>query len=375
MIPFLDLRAQHEPIADKITAVVSRIVRSGNFILGEHNRAFEENFAAYCGSPYAVAVNSGTSALQLALLAAGVRPGDEVITVSMTFVATVAAILYTGAVPKLVDIDPASWTMDVDQFEAAITPRTKAVIPVHLHGRLAQMSRIMDVAHAHGITVIEDAAQAHGAERNGRRAGTFGDMGCFSFYPGKNLGACGEGGAIVTDRADLAQRVGLLRDWGQETKYKHVLQGFNFRMDEIQAAILNIKLAHIEDWTEGRRRVAARYDEQLASHGIDTPRRPMGLEHVYHVYAIRVADRDEVRRRLGAAGIATGIHYPTPVHLQPAYESLGYGLNSLPVSERLATELLSLPVFPEMTDAQVDEVCRGVTESCALAEVARVAGN
>jgi dTDP-4-amino-4,6-dideoxygalactose transaminase len=340
-----------------------QVIGSGQFILGQHNAAFESAFAAFCGSAHAVAVSTGTSALHLALLAAGVGPGDEVITVPSTFVATVAAIEYAGARPRLVDIDPVTWTMDPAALAAAITPRTKAIMPVHLHGRLADMQPILEVARAHGLIVIEDAAQAHGAEAGGTRAGAFGDIGCFSFYPGKNLGACGEGGAITTDRADLATRIRMLRDWGQERKHRHVAKGFNYRMDEIQAALLNVKLPRLEGWTEQRRRVAARYDRNLTAMGVETPAPPSGHNHVYHVYAIRIRDRDAVREKLSPE-VATNVHYPVPVHLQPAYANLGYGPGAFPVSEALADDTLSLPMFPSLSDKQVDTVCERLAEAC-----------
>jgi dTDP-4-amino-4,6-dideoxygalactose transaminase len=354
---------------DELIRAVSRVIESGQFVLGEDGRSFENAFAAFCGTREAVAVSSGTSALQLALLAAGVGPGDEVITVPMTFVATVAAIIYIGAVPKFIDVDPTTWTMDPDQLEAAMTPRTKAVLPVHLHGRLADMARIMQIARARSICVIEDAAQAHGAERDRRRAGSFGDIGCFSFYPGKNLGACGEGGAIVSDRTDLVQRVRMLRDWGQEQKYLHVAKGFNYRLDEIQAAILSIKLNRLEAWTEARREVAVSYDELLAGSGIQLPARATDGDHVYHIYAIQVRDRDRVRGKLADQGIQTGVHYPIPVHLQPGYSDLGYGAGAFPVSEKLAAETLSLPIFPELTREQVERVAEAVAHLCSGTEV------
>lgn len=356
MIPFLDLEEQHRPLLLDMITAAGEVIASGQYILGRHNTAFEDAFAAFCGCSHAVAVSTGTSALHLALLAAGVRPGDEVITVPSTFVATVAAIQYTGATARLVDVDPRTWTMDPASVEAAITSRTKVILPVHLHGRLADMTAIVKIARAHGLIVIEDAAQAHGAERGGVHAGAFGDMGCFSFYPGKNLGACGEGGAITTDRADLAARIRVLRDWGQERKHLHVEKGFNYRMDEIQAAILNVKLPHLDAWTEQRRRVAARYDRNLASAPLQTAASAWEGDHVYHVYAVRVPDRDAVRERL-ADDIATGVHYPIPVHLQPAYADLGYVRGDFPVSEALADEALSLPMFPSLTNEAVDIVC------------------
>jgi dTDP-4-amino-4,6-dideoxygalactose transaminase len=366
MIPFLDLERQHRALLPELLKAAGEVIESGQFILGRHNTEFETAFAAFCGCPHAVAVSTGTSALHLALLAAGVQPGDEVITVPSTFVATVAAIQYAGAIPRLVDIEPATWTLDPARLEAAITPRTKAIIPVHLHGRLADMGPILEIARAHGLIVIEDAAQAHGAEEDGRRAGAFGDIGCFSFYPGKNLGACGEGGAITTHRADLATRVRRLRDWGQERKHLHVEKGFNCRMDEIQAAMLNVKLPHLESWTELRRRAAARYASNLAGTGVQTAAAPRGRNHVYHVYAVRVRDRDAVRDRL-APDIGTNIHYPIPVHLQPAYADLGYSRGAFPVSEALAEETLSLPMFPGLADEQVDTVCGRLCEAVSAA--------
>ena len=337
MIPFLDLQAQYKAIGPDIESAVLSVLRSGNYVLGAPVERFEEDFAAYCGVQHAIAVNSGTSALHLALLAAGVGPGDEVITVPMTFVATVAAIVYTGATPVFVDIDPTTWTMDPAAISAAITPRTKALLPVHLHGRLADMDAICDVARCYGLVVVEDAAQAHGAGRGGIRAGAFGELGCFSFYPGKNLGACGEGGAVTTNDASLAAVLRSLRDWGQEGKYHHVRHGFNFRMDAVQGAALGVKLRHLEGWNVARRRIATAYESGLP----ETLSRPaaIGSDHACHVYAIRVADRDETRERLHEAGIATNVHYPVPVHLQPAYSGLGYVKDAFPEAEALAREL------------------------------------
>lgn len=356
MIPFLDLKAQYSQIKPEIDAAVARVIGSANFILGPEVTAFEQRFAEYCRTAHCRAVNSGTSALHLALLAAGIGPGDEVITVSMTFVATTAAILYSGAKPVFVDVDPVTWTMNPSLIEAAITPRTKAIMPVHLHGLMADMDPIMSIARRHGLVVIEDAAQAHGAEYKGRRAGSVGDLGCFSFYPGKNLGAFGEGGAVVTDRPDLARRVSLLRDWGQEAKYKHVVAGYNYRMDGIQGAVLNVKMNHIESWTEARRSLAERYDQLLSDLKLAGPRPPWYSRHVYHVYAVRLSRRDEALRSLRDASIDAGIHYPVPVHLQKAYAELGYRPGDLPVTEMLASEFLSLPIYPELSPEQVAEV-------------------
>ena len=356
MVPFLDLKAQHEQMKPEIDAAVMRVIDSAQFVLGPEVAAFEERFAAYCGVKYCAALNSGTSALHLALLAAGIGPGDEVITVSMTFVATTAAILYCGAKPVFVDVDPNTWTMDPNLIEAAITPRTKAILPVHLHGLMADMDPIMELARRHDLVVIEDAAQSHGAEYKGRRAGSIGDIGCFSFYPGKNLGAYGEGGAVVSNNPDLARKVALLRDWGQESKYNHVVAGYNYRMDGIQGAVLNVKMQYIEAWTEARRRVAADYDRLLAKSGYNRPAPPSHCRHVYHVYAVALSHRDDVQKTLQAEGIATGIHYPVPVHLQKAYANLKYKQGDFPVTESLAGRFLSLPIYAELRPEQVLEV-------------------
>jgi dTDP-4-amino-4,6-dideoxygalactose transaminase len=328
--------------------------------------AFAQHFAEYSGTKYCIALNSGTSALHLALLAAGIRPGDEVITVSMTFVATTAAILYCGAKPVFVDIDPDTWTLDPDLLEMAVTPRTKVILPVHLHGLVAEMDPIIEVARRHGLVVIEDAAQSHGAKYKGRSAGSIGDIGCFSFYPGKNLGAYGEGGAAVTNDPELARRMTLLRDWGQESKYHHILPGYNYRMDAIQGAVLRVKMNYIENWTEGRRSVAAQYDRLLAGSRCQPPAPPPHCRHVYHVYAIRVAHRDRVQEVLHTAGIGTSIHYPVPVHLQKAYADLGYGPSDLPVTKVAADEFLSLPIYAELLPNQVAEVVRELQRACPV---------
>jgi len=356
LIPFLDLKAQYRQIKPEIDAAIARAVESAQFVLGPDVAAFEERFAAYCNVGHCRAVNTGTSALHLALLAAGIGPGDEVITVSMTFVATTAAVLYTGARPVFVDVDPVTWTMNPALIEAAITPRTKAILPVHLHGLMADMDPIMAIARRHGLVVIEDAAQAHGAEYKGRRAGSIGDLGCFSFYPGKNLGAFGEGGAVVTNQPELAHKISLLRDWGQEAKYNHVVAGYNYRMDGIQGAVLKVKMNHIESWTEARRSVAAQYDRLLAKLPFERPRPPAHCRHVYHVYAVRVPGRDDALKALQGSGIGAGIHYPVPVHLQKAYASLGYRPGDFPVTEKLADQFLSLPIYPELRPEQVAEV-------------------
>lgn len=353
MVPFLDLRAQYAEIGEEVNAAVLKVIESARFILGPEVEAFEDEFAAYCQTGHCVALNSGTSALHLALLALGVGAGDEVITVPSTFIATVAAIRYSGATPVFVDVDEAGWTMDPALIEAAITPATRVILPVHLHGRVAPMEQILAIAEKHGLQVVEDAAQAHGADRLDRRAGSFGVIGCFSFYPGKNLGAYGEGGAAVTSDADLARRMRMLRDWGQEEKHRHVVQGYNARMDGIQGAVLRIKLARLDKWTDARRAHAALYDRLLAGAPCATPQPPDNNRHVYHVYSVLVEERERIQKALAADDIGTNIHYPVPVHLQPAHADLGYGRGDFPVSEKLADRFLSLPMFAELTDAQV----------------------
>ncbi len=355
-VPYLDLGAQYRAIKSDIDAAVLGALESTQFILGPEVAAFEREFAGWCGASECVAVNSGTSALHLALLAYGIGPGDEVITVPFTFVATIAAIEYAGATPVLVDVEPRHLTMDPAKIEAAITPRTKAIMPVHLFGHPADMTPILAIAKRHGLRVIEDAAQAHGASYQGRTCGSLGDAACFSFYPGKNLGAYGEGGALVTGDADVARTTRLLRSWGEERRYEHLLKGFNYRMDGIQGAILRVKLRHLDAWTEARRARAAEYRAALAGTGVRVPEEREGDRHVYHVFAVRLAGRDEARARLDAAGVQTGVHYPIPVHLQPAYRNLGGRPGDFPVAEQAADEVLSLPIYPELTSEQVSYV-------------------
>jgi dTDP-4-amino-4,6-dideoxygalactose transaminase len=366
MIPFLDLKKQYASIKPEIDAAVFKILESSQFVLGEEVAGFERDFAAYCGTKHAIAVNTGTSALHLSLLAAGVGPGDEVITVPFTFVASVSAICYTGARPVFVDIDRRSFTMNVDQIEQAITPRTKAILPVHLYGQMADMDRIMEIANRHGLVVIEDACQAHGAEYRGRRAGSIGAMGCFSFYPGKNLGAYGEGGAVVTNDAAAEKKIRMLRDWGQEKRYHHVLKGFNYRMEGFQGAILKVKLRHLESWTEARRARARDYDALLVGAPVEAPQQLENRRHVYHIYAVRTADRDGLQKQLQAEGVQTGLHYPIPVHLQEAHADLGHKAGDFPESEAAANEVLSLPMFPELTREQVEQVVSAVTQQARV---------
>jgi len=363
MVPFLDLKAQYDSIKDEVLSAVSATFASTQFVLGKEVAAFEEEFAAYSGGKFGIGVNSGTSALHLALLAAGVKPGDEVITVSCTFVATVAAIDYAGARPVFVDVDPLTHNMDASQVEAAITERTRVIMPVHLHGQPADLDPILDIARRHRLLVIEDAAQAHAAEYQGRRVGSIGDLGCFSFYPGKNLGAYGEGGMVVTNNEEFAHTIRMLRDWGQERKYHHVLKGFNYRMEGVQGAILRVKLRHLDAWTEARRRHAAVYNELLADVDVQKPVEMPYAKHVYHVYAIRTPRRDALQESLQAQGIQTGIHYPIPVHLQKAYADFGYGPGDLPVTEQASNELLSLPMFAELQEPQIAAVCAAVREA------------
>ena len=360
MIPYADLRRQYRAIKPEIDEAVLRVLDSTQFILGEEVAAFEREFAAYCGTADAIGVNSGTSALHLALLAADIGPGDEVITVPFTFVATAAAIVYTGATPVFVDIDPETFTMAPAAIEQVITARTKAILPVHLYGHAADMDPILDIARRRGLVVIEDAAQAHGGAYKGRPCGSMGAMAAFSFYPGKNLGAYGEGGAVVTSDPALAKKIRVMRSWGEERRYEHSVKGFNYRMDGIQGAILRVKLRHLEAWTGARRARAAEYARAFAGSGIATPVERPDCRHVYHVYAVRLSQRDSARAALQAAGIQTGVHYPIPIHLQPAHADLGYGRGDFPVSEQAASQVLSLPMFPEMTVEQVEQVAAAV---------------
>ncbi len=364
MIPFVDLKSQYLSIKAEIDGAIANVLENSAFILGKEVAAFEQEFAAFCEAKHAVGVSSGTSALHLAMLAAGIGPGDEVITVPLTFVATVAAIGYTGARPVFVDIDPASYTMNPATIEAAITPRTKAIIPVHLYGQTADMHSILEIARRRKLLVIEDAAQAHGATYKGRKAGSMGDLACFSFYPGKNLGAYGEGGAVTTNNDEYTRMLRMLRDWGAERKYEHVLKGYNYRLEGIQGAILRVKLRKLDGWTAARQAAGAEYSRQLAGANVCTPRVMSWGTHVFHVYAIRTARRAELQAALQAKGIQSGIHYPYPIHLLPAWKDLGYQAGAFPVAEEVAGEVLSLPIFPELTASQIAEVASVVREVC-----------
>lgn len=360
MIPFVDLKTQYLSIKDEIDTAVIKVLESTQFILGSEVEALEKEFAEYCSAEHGIAVNTGTSALHLALLAAGIGPGDEVITVPFTFIATVAAIVYTGATPVFVDVDPVSYTIDVTQIEAAITERTKVILPVHLYGQPADMDSIVEIAQRHGLVVIEDAAQAHRSEYKGRRIGSIGDMGCFSFYPGKNLGAYGEGGMVTTNNSEYASKIRMLRDWGQERRYHHVMKGYNYRMDGIQGAIVRVKLRYLDQWTEARRSHAALYDKLLVDSGVKTPTVMPYRYHAYHIYAVRSHNRNALQQKLQDQGIQTGIHYPIPVHLQQAYADLGYKVGDFPQTEAVANEVLSLPMYPELSVAQIKLVSDAV---------------
>lgn len=356
MIPVVDLRAEYTAVKDEIDAAVQRVLESGWYILGKEVAAFEEEFAAWCGVSGAVGVGNGTDALHIALRACGVGPGDEVITVAHTAVATAAAIALTGATPVFVDIEPTTYTLDPVRLAAAITPRTKAIIPVHLYGHPADLGGILPIARAAGLWVIEDCAQAHGAEWQGQKVGSFGDLACYSFYPTKNLGALGDGGAIAGNDPALLERARLLREYGWQPHNRYIseIEGMNSRLDEMQAAILRVKLAHLDGWNDHRRRLAEVYAAHLPASVIQPVERP-GCRHVYHLYVVRSADRDALREKLRTAGVGTGIHYPVPVHRQAAYAHLSPV--SLPATEQAAAEILSLPMHSTLTEAQIEQVC------------------
>ncbi len=364
MIPILDLREQYHELKAEITRAVEEVFEGGHFINGPNVQALEREIAAYVGTAHAVGLNSGTDALHLALRALDVGPGDEVITTPFTFVATTEAIGIVGATPVFVDIDPATFNMDPNAVEAAITPRTKAILPVHLYGHPAPMHAIMEIARKHGLAVVEDCAQAIGASIEGKRVGSFGDVGAFSFFPSKNLGAYGDGGMVTTDRKDLADRMRSLRAHGGRIKYHHEELGVNSRLDEVQAAILRVKLPHLDRWIEQRRANAAWYGEHLGSF-VAVPAETHGTLHVYHQYTIRVADRDRIQEGLKSAGVQTMVYYPVPLHLQEVHAKMGQGEGSFPHSERAAREVLSLPMFPELAAEQreaVRDALRGALE-------------
>jgi dTDP-4-amino-4,6-dideoxygalactose transaminase len=363
MVPFVDLQAQYREIRAEVDAAVARVLESAAFVLGREVEAFEAAFAEYTGARFCVGVNSGTAAIQLALTACGVGPGDEVIVPANTFFATAEAVSTAGATPVFVDADAESYTIDTTKLEAAITGRTRAIMPVHLYGQAADLDAVSEIAARHGLLVIEDAAQAHGSLYRGRRVGALSRAGCFSFYPGKNLGAYGEGGAVTTDDEDVARLVRMLRDHGSERKYHHELIGYNFRMEGIQGAVLNVKLRHLDGWNDLRRAHAARYRELLSGSSLILPREMEYAHHVYHLYVVQAEGREELQEALRAAGVQTGIHYPVPVHLQPAYASLQYKKGDFPEAERQARRVLSLPMYPELKDEQLVRVSEAIRQS------------
>ncbi|MBI2147385.1 DegT/DnrJ/EryC1/StrS family aminotransferase [Candidatus Woesearchaeota archaeon] len=359
-IPFVDLKSQYHSIKAEVHPAIERVLENTAFILGQDVKDFEERFARFCQAKHCVGVSTGSAALVLALKVLGIKPGDEVITAANTYIATSAAITLAGGRPRFVDVDPETYNISTDLLRKAITPKTKAILPVHLYGQPADMKVISEIAEEKGIDIVEDAAQAHGSEAYGKRV-PFTNIGCFSFYPGKNLGAYGDGGAVVTNRDDLLDKLKVYRDQGRRIgeKYVHDLEWTNERLDNVQAAILNVKMNHIEQWTDARRRNAKKYNELLSSVNVVTPAEATFAKHVYHLYIIQLppsASRDMVMQKLKDKGIATGIHYPVPLHLQPAYQYLGISKGALPVAERLASSILSLPMFPELTEEQMQYV-------------------
>jgi dTDP-4-amino-4,6-dideoxygalactose transaminase len=363
MIPFVDLQAQYREIKAEVDAALGRVIESAAFVLGREVEAFEAVFADYVGARFCVGVSSGTAAIQLAATACGIGAGDEVIVPANTFFATAEAVSTAGATPVFVDADAASYTIDATKIEEAITKRTRAIIPVHLYGQAADLGPILEIAERHNLIVIEDAAQAHGSLYRGRRVGALARAGCFSFYPGKNLGAYGEAGAVVTDDAEVARMVRMLRDHGSERKYHHEMIGYNFRLEGIQGAVLNVKLRYLDRWNELRREHAARYNELLRATLLILPREMEYAHHVYHLYVVQTEARDSLQQALSEAGVQTGIHYPIPVHLQPAYSSLRYGRGAFPEAERQATRILSLPMYPELKDEQLMRVAEAIQQT------------
>lgn len=374
-VPFVDLQAQYRSIKSEVDAAIQRVLDTSAFILGREVEAFERAFAEYVGAEFCVGVSNGTAAIQLALTACGVGAGDEVIVPANTFFATAEAVSTANATPVFVDCDADSCNIDASKIEAAVTPRTRAVLPVHLYGQPADLDAVFEVAERHNLIVVEDAAQAHGARYKGKRTGPLGRAGCFSFYPGKNLGAYGEGGAVVTNDREVARRVRLLRDHGSEQKYRHEIVGYNFRLEGIQGAVLNVKLKHLDRWNELRREHAARYRELLAPHvdagSLALQNEMPYAESVYHLFVIQAEARDSLQRFLSSAGVQTGIHYPVPVHLQPAYAPLGHKEGDFPVAESQARRLLSLPMFAELTERQVKYVADAVGDYFAESKSAR----
>jgi dTDP-4-amino-4,6-dideoxygalactose transaminase len=361
-VPFVDLKTQYERIRDEIDPAIQEVLESAWFVGGPRLKAFEDAFARFCGADHAIGVSSGTAALHVALLACGVGPGDEVITVPDTFIATTEAITLAGARPVFVDVEPEGYNIDVDRIEESITPRTKAIIPVHLYGQPTDMDPIMEIARRRNLFVVEDACQAHGAEYKGKKTGALGHVGCFSFYPGKNLGAYGDGGMVVTNDPDIADTVRMLSNHGQKEKNRHPREGFNYRLDAIQAAVLEVKLRHLDEWNDRRRLHARRYSQLLQDLDVKTPVEKEFAKHVFHLYIIRLDRRDELSKYLNSQGVATGLHYPLALHQQKAYDRLGYPPGSFPVAEECANQVLSLPMFPELTESQIQHVVRTIRD-------------
>ena len=360
-IPLVDLKAQYADIRSEVDAAVGRVIANADFILGKDVDEFEAEYARYCEAAHCVALDSGLSALELGMRALGIGPGDEVITPAHSFIASSSAISFTGATPVWVDSDPHTYNIDPKLIEAAITPRTKAIMPVHLYGQPADMDPIMEIARRHKLLVVEDACQAHGARYRGRRVGTIGDIAAFSFYPGKNLGAYGDAGALVTNNADVANTVRSMRNYGQRKKYEHAFLAWNRRMDTLQAAILRAKLPHLEAWNTARRRHASAYDELLADSGLGLPHTAPDGDHVFHLYVVQSERRDDLLRHLAEHDVHCGIHYPVPIHLQEAYRGAGQGTGSFPISEALTPRVLSLPMFPELQEDQLQRVADAVS--------------
>ena len=361
-VPFVDLAAQYATIGPEIDRAISDVLRKTDFVLGKELALFEEEFAAFCDTKFAVGVDSGTSALELSLRAYGIGAGDEVITAANTFIATVLAISYTGATPVLADVDPTTYTLDPLRLKEAITPRTKAIIPVHLYGQPADMDPILELARQHSLIVLEDACQAHGATYKGKRAGALGHAAAFSFYPAKNLGAYGDGGMIVTNDEHVAVALRMLRDYGQSKKYRHEILGYNRRLDTLQAEVLRVKLKYLDAWNEARREHAHVYNRLLCDSEVILPVEADYSKSVWHLYVIRSTERDALKAFLSSRGIATGIHYPVPIHLQPAYQHLGYEVGRFPITERCAKQDLSLPMYAELSPEQISFVAASIVE-------------
>lgn len=361
-VPLVDLSAQYQKISQQINEKLIQIMERGDFVLGEELKLFEEEFAKYCGTNYAVGVGSGTDALHLALLACGIKSGDEVVTAANTFAATAAAISMVGATPVLIDINPNNYNLDLNYLEKAITKKTKAVLPVHLYGQPLEMGKLMEIANKYNLLVIEDACQAHGSKYKEKKTGSFGIVGCFSFYPSKNLGAFGDGGMVVTNDEEIAEKIKMLRNHGEKQKYLHEIKGFNSRLDNLQAAILRVKLKYLDEWNKARNQLAQLYSKLLKETSLITPQVEPWAEHVFHLYVVRSQKRDELLNFLKTREIYAGIHYPHPIHLLPAFKDLGYQKGDFPITEKYSQEIISLPIYPELTEEAVRYVVAAVKE-------------